>query len=561
MKYISSNQSNYNIKQLNNLSKKFNVPTYIIKHLFSLNIKTEKEIADFFNPGLSQFYNPFLLKGMQEAVNKINDAISNNKKIIIVGDYDTDGICATAVLYKYFESINVKVDYFLPNRFLDGYGLTIETAQKIIENFNPDLLITVDCGISCHKEIDYLLEHNVDVVVTDHHEVPDIKPNCICLDPKDPIQTYPFKELCGAGVALKLVHALGGLKQFLNLTNIASLATVADIVPLVNENRAIVMHGLNNQQNLPEGIKKLLTSLKITNLTSTDIAYKLAPKLNTAGRMGDATLAFKLFIEKNQNLLNQILTELENQNNARVEAGNYIFSDAINMLESVNISLVGAIVLKSETWHSGVLGIVCAKLTEKYNRPVCLLTKVDNEYKGSIRSVNGIDIYKELSSLKHLLVKFGGHAGAGGLTILEHNIVEFISKLNQNILNNYPKDIFNAVTTTKKLMFNRKDKEMKYHFKVGRGKNIIVNGDETFEDLGLKILAEYNIFPDHLFLFTFSNGEETNSASPFGPFDDYRDVAIDSKIKRRKMEVGEVMTFVYDYARDWTRKVKLVEIV
>lgn len=445
MKYISSNQSNYNIKQLNNLSKKFNVPTYIIKHLFSLNIKTEKEIADFFNPGLSQFYNPFLLKGMQEAVNKINDAISNNKKIIIVGDYDTDGICATAVLYKYFESINVKVDYFLPNRFLDGYGLTIETAQKIIENFNPDLLITVDCGISCNKEIDYLLEHNVDVVVTDHHEVPDIKPNCICLDPKDPIQTYPFKELCGAGVALKLVHALGGLKQFLNLTNIASLATVADIVPLVNENRAIVMHGLNNQQNLPEGIKKLLISLKITNLTSTDIAYKLAPKLNTAGRMGDATLAFKLFIEKNQNLLNQILTELENQNNARVEAGNYIFSDAINMLESVNISLVGAIVLKSETWHSGVLGIVCAKLTEKYNRPVCLLTKVDNEYKGSIRSVNGIDIYKELSSLKHLLVKFGGHAGAGGLTILEHNIVEFISKLNQNILNNYPKDIFNAV--------------------------------------------------------------------------------------------------------------------
>ena len=200
------------------------------------------------------------------------------------------------MLYKYFESINVKVDYFLPNRFLDGYGLTIETAQKIIENFNPDLLITVDCGISCHKEIDYLLEHNVDVVVTDHHEVPDIKPNCICLDPKDPIQTYPFKELCGAGVALKLVHALGGLKQFLNLTNIASLATVADIVPLVNENRAIVMHGLNNQQNLPEGIKKLLTSLKITNLTSTDIAYKLAPKLNTAGRMGDATLAFKLFI-------------------------------------------------------------------------------------------------------------------------------------------------------------------------------------------------------------------------------------------------------------------------
>lgn len=445
MIFLSNKQQNFNVKQLNNLSEKFNVPVHIIKHLFSLNIKTEKEISEFFNPGLSQFYNPFLLKGMQEAVNKINEAIKNNKKIVIIGDYDTDGICATAVLYKYFESIGVKVNYFLPNRFLDGYGLTLETAKKLIEQFEPDLLITVDCGISCYAEIDYLMENGVDVIVTDHHEVPDIKPNCICLDPKDPNQTYPFKELCGAGVALKLVHALGGLKEFLNLTNIACLATVADIVPLVNENRAIVLHGLSNQNSLPVGVKKLLSTLKITNLTSTDIAFKLAPKLNTAGRMGDATVAFKLFIEKNPNELIQILTELENENNARIEAGNDIFSDAIKMLNNVNISNLGAIVLKSETWHSGVLGIVCAKLTEKYNRPVCLLTKVDNEYKGSIRSINGIDIYKELNNCKNLLVKFGGHAGAGGLTILEHNIDKFITTLNNNILNNYPNSVFDAI--------------------------------------------------------------------------------------------------------------------
>ncbi len=445
MKFINTNQSNYNTKQINNLAKKFNVPSHIIKHLFSLNISTETDINNFLNPGLSQFYNPFLFVGMQEAVNKINSAINNNKRITIVGDYDTDGICATAILYKYFESKNVKVNYFLPNRFLDGYGLTIETVQKIVDLFNPELLITVDCGISCFAEIEYAKSLGIDVIVTDHHEVPEQKPDCICIDPKDPVQTYPFTDLCGAGVALKMVHALGGLKEFLKYTNIASIATVADIVPLINENRAIVKHGLMYQQELPIGVKKLLSSQKISELTSTDIAFKIAPKLNTAGRMGDATLAYKLFIEKNPNLINQILTELENQNNARVEAGNDIYNDALLMLKNTNISKIGAIVLFNETWHAGVLGIVCAKLTEKYNRPVCLLTKVDNEYKGSIRSINGIDIYAELNKCKHLLVKFGGHFGAAGLTIDNKNIEKFKNQLNTNILESYPADIFNPV--------------------------------------------------------------------------------------------------------------------
>lgn len=445
MKYANKlQQTKFNNKQIKSLSQELKLSENTIKLLFSRNIKTKEQIQDFLSSGLNSFYNPFLLSGMQEAVNKINNAINSNKRIVIVGDYDTDGICATAILYKYFENRGIKVNYFLPNRFLDGYGLTIDTVDKIINEFNPEFMITVDCGISCHKEIAYAMEQGIEVVVTDHHEIPEIIPNCVCVDPKLP-SNYPFNELCGAGVALKVVQALSGLTEALKYTNIASLATVADIVPLVSENRAIVKHGLENQANLPVGVKKLISSLKLTTLTSTDIAFKIAPKLNTAGRMGDATVAYKLFIEKNPIEIINILTSLEEQNNQRIEAGNYIFEDCINQLKDICISNLSAIVLYSDNWHAGVLGIVCAKLTEKFNRPVCLLTKVDGVYKGSVRSLNGIDIFKELSKLSNLLVKFGGHSGAAGLTIEEHNLQNFANQLNNNIAKSYTADVFDSV--------------------------------------------------------------------------------------------------------------------
>ena len=445
MKYINKlTQIKFNNKQIKSVAAELNLSENLVKLLFSRNIQTKPEIQDFLNSSLNNFYNPFLLSGMQEGVNKIKDAIQNKKRIIIVGDYDTDGICATAILYKYFESIGVKVNYFLPNRFLDGYGLTIDTVDKIINEFDPEFMITVDCGISCHKEIDYLLSKGIDVVVTDHHEIPEVIPNCVCIDPKLN-SSYPFKELCGAGVALKVVQAIAGLTEALKYTNIATLATVADIVPLVSENRAIVKHGLENQQSLPIGVQKLINNLKISNLTSTDIAFKIAPKLNTAGRMGDATVAFKLFIEKNPIEIINILTSLEEQNNQRIEAGNYIFEDCMNKLKGVCVSDLSAIVLYSDNWHSGVLGIVCAKLTERYNRPVCLLTKADNVYKGSIRSLGGIDIFKELSKVSNLLVKFGGHSGAGGLTVEGHNLDKFAEELNKNIASTYSIDAFDVV--------------------------------------------------------------------------------------------------------------------
>lgn len=437
-------KTKFNNKLIKSLSSELNISENIVKLLFSRNINTKEKIVNFLNCGINNFYNPFQLSGMATGVKQINNAIQNKKRILIVGDYDTDGICSTAILYKYFESIGIKVNYFLPNRFLDGYGLTIETVDKIVEEFNPEFIITVDCGISCEKEVEYIQSKGIEIVVTDHHEIPDTIPNCTCIDPKLP-GDYPFKELCGAGVALKVVQALAGLSEALKYTSIACLATVADIVPLVSENRAIVKHGLENQDSLPVGVKKLISNLKLKQLTSSDIAFKIAPKLNTAGRMGDATVAFKLFIEKNPIEILNILTNLEQQNNQRIEAGNAIYEDCILKLSNTCVSNLKSIVLYSDNWHAGVLGIVCAKLTEKFNRPVCLLTKVDNVYKGSIRSLPGIDIFKELSKCSHLLVKFGGHAGAGGLTVSKDNILEFANQLEQNITSSYNSQVFDVV--------------------------------------------------------------------------------------------------------------------
>lgn len=447
MKFVKRNSdSNFNNKLIAEIVKLYSISEDIVKIIISKGYKTKKDIINFLEPQNFKFYNPFLLKGMKEAVKIIKEAISLNKRITILGDYDTDGICSTAILYKYFQSVNKHVNYFLPNRFVDGYGLTIETIDKIISEFNPELLITVDCGISSYKEIEYAKSKGLQVIVTDHHEIPEIIPDCVVINPKLKDQDYPFSELCGAGVAFKLVHALAGYKFASTLTSIASFATVADIVPLVNENRAIVYQGLKTYKtNLPKGVLKLIEKFKITDMQTSDISIRVAPKINTAGRMGDANVAFKLFIEENDKEINKTINELEQLNEVRVSDGAEIYDEALKMLEKENISNLKAIVLYKDSWNGGVLGIVCAKLVEKFNKPVCLLSKVENEYKGSVRSIEKIDIYKELSNLSHLLIRFGGHSQAGGLSILEENIEEFKIQLNKNLSENIDENSFETI--------------------------------------------------------------------------------------------------------------------
>jgi len=436
MKFVKKYDIQFNMVEIDRVSKKFGLCEDIVKLLFCRGINTDDKITDFLSSGITQINNPFLLKDMDKVVNKINYYIENNKNILIMGDYDTDGISASAILYKYFESKGIKVNVFLPNRFVDGYGLTCETIDKVKSLYNPDLIITVDCGITCYTEVEYCKSLGIDIIVTDHHDIPELIPDTLIINPKLPDQLYPFKELCGAGVALKLVHALSGLEESLKYTTIATLATVADIVPLLDENRAIVKLGLMSQkEQLPKGIKKLCNTLKISlPLSSTDISFKLAPKINATGRMGDAKISFDLYVENNDKEIENLINSLLNLNDKRVEETNNIFNSACEMLEDTNVSRLGMIVLYNETWESGVLGIICSKLVERYNKPVCLLSLVDGEYKGSCRSIPGVNIFDALSSVSDLLIRFGGHNQAGGLSIEKKNLKDFRNRINEYVL-------------------------------------------------------------------------------------------------------------------------------
>lgn len=458
MEYKKKEVNIKNKEHFDQLCHEFKVSPIIMELLFARGYTTQKSIQAYLQPSISGLYNPFLLKGMNEATQIIKEHVNQNHMITILGDYDTDGICATAILEKYLQSIGARVTHFLPNRFVDGYGMTMDTIDKINKMFHPDLLITVDCGISCFAEIEYAKSFGIEVIVTDHHELPDTLPNCVIVDPKIP-SDYPFNGLCGAGVVLKLVHALGGVKECLAYTPICSLATVADIVPLVDENRIIVSDGLKKQDQLPKGVLALIKKLKLKTITSTDISMKLAPKINTAGRMGDPSIAYELFVEFDDKAINAKIKELFELNDQRVQDGNDILEECLEQLKGENGSTTHAIVLKGEHWNSGVLGIICSRLVELYHKPVFLMAKVENELKGSARSIEGIDISKLMNTLKEDFIRFGGHAQAGGFSIRPENFEKVKQDINNTISSEltldeeqvvlYDADLaLNSITTT-----------------------------------------------------------------------------------------------------------------
>ncbi len=439
---IPKNEYTVDSVKIANIAKSTGLNPKFVEILVARGINSEEAIDKFLNPKEDLFYDPFLMKGMSEAVTRINLAIENAEKIVVFGDYDADGVCAAAILSMYLSSRGLDVLVHIPNRIGEGYGLNIDTLSRIIENEMPDLILTCDCGISGANEVSFVLDLGVDVIVTDHHEISGPIPECIVVNPKQEDCNYPFNMLCGAGVALKLVEALSDRKTMLEYSDLACVATIADLVPLVDENRLIVQFGLkklNERKNL--GLKCLFESLQIDNLTSSDIAYKIAPRINAAGRMGDAYRAFELLTITDRSAVKRIVDEIENDNFRRKSICDEMYEEAVGDIAFEDVINNRAIILSHPDWEKGITGIVAARLAGDFNRPSFILVRSGDTYKGTSRSVEGINVHELLTYCKDCLIEFGGHAQAAGFSISPDKIDEFKIKVNE-FLKRYPDEYF-----------------------------------------------------------------------------------------------------------------------
>lgn len=444
MKFLKYYDAGISDAVLYGLCEKFNISPKIMKIIISRGYKTEKQIKDFLSPNYEMLNDPFKLQNMSLAVERIKHAIEQKEKILIFGDYDVDGVSATCVMIKTFEKLSYKVNYYLPNRFVDGYGLTCAVLDKIKKLYNPNLIITVDCGISSYEEVEYAKTLGIEVIVTDHHEIPQMLPNTIVLNAKIENQEYPFRELCGTGLAFKLSQAMLGNVAF-EFLPIVAIATISDIVALKDENRVLIKLGMAlMEKHLPLGLRSLfkLNKLSCQTVTSQDIAFKIAPKLNASGRMGDAKDSLNLYLENNPKRIKKLIDEIIKHNTDRQLLCNVVYDECKNILKNENLSEMRTIVLASEKWDQGILGIVCARLLDEYNRPVFLFSKIGEILKGSARSLPEVNIHALLTDMKDILETFGGHTVAAGLTLKSNKFEDFKMRVNSYVNQNINDKVF-----------------------------------------------------------------------------------------------------------------------
>ena len=447
MRFIKYFDAGIDESMVRSFCGKYNLSERVVKIIIGRGYSTDSDVEDFLHPENVKLQSPFSMKGIKEAVEKIKLAIASGKKILIFGDYDVDGISATAIMVKTLEKMGASAKYFLPNRYVDGYGLTKDVILKIKKLYSPDLIITVDCGITAVDEVEYAKSLGIDIIITDHHEIGDTLPNTIVINTKFEDQEYSFRGLCGTGVAFKLSEALTSFKEASEYLPIVAIATIADIVPLTKENRTLVRLGFKNMEKLPIGLKHMFSANKVSlkNPDATDIAFKIAPKLNASGRMGDAVDSLMLYFETNPNKTKAQIEKIIAHNTKRQNLGAKINEDCKKMLYPQDTSNMPAIILWKEDWDQGILGIECSKILEDYNRPVFLFTKEGEYLKGSARSVKDINIHNILTSVSDILEVFGGHTMAAGLTLKLKNFDEFKRRVNAYILEHINPKVFEPI--------------------------------------------------------------------------------------------------------------------
>jgi len=419
-------------KQAEALTSSIGLSPALCRVLIARGVNTVDDARDFLNPELSALHDPFLMKDMDKAVARLKEAVRSREPILIHGDFDADGVSATALLVEGLDEFGANVSYSVPDRMLEGYGLNEDRVRRAHAD-GVKLIICVDNGISSHDEIALASELGIDVIVADHHEPrgDELPPAVAVLDPKRADCTYPFRDLAGVGVAFKLYQGLTGGIRGLDLV---TLGTIADIVPLTDENRVLVRSGLEEiNARRRTGIEQLIavSGLRRTVISAHNVAFQLAPRINAAGRIATAHAGVRLFLTNSVQVASEIANELDRENTKRRGIEEEIVEQADAVLSDTFSPSQRAIVLADARWHPGVIGIAASRIARRYYRPTALIALSDGLGKGSARSIEGFDIHAALESCSDLLETFGGHQPAAGFTIKEERVEQFRDALNR----------------------------------------------------------------------------------------------------------------------------------
>ena len=416
------------------LAKETGISPVLCKLLLERGITSAAEAKRFFRPQLSELHDPFLMKDMSIAVERLNQAMGKKERILVYGDYDVDGTTAVALVYKFLQQFYSNIDYYIPDRYNEGYGVSVKGVDYAYET-GVKLIIVLDCGIKAVEEIAYAKDKGIDFIICDHHVPDDVLPPAVAiLNAKRPDATYPYEHLSGCGVGFKFMQAFAlnnGIEfhQLTPLLDLVAVSVASDIVPIMGENRVLTYHGLKQLNSNPSvGLKAIIDicGLSEKEITVGDIVFKIGPRINASGRIQNGKEAVELLIEKDFSSALEKANQINQYNEARKDLDKTMTEEANHIVDSLEgLAERRTIVIYNEAWHKGVIGIVASRLTEIYYRPAVVLTRTDNLATGSARSVSGFDVYKAIENCRDLLENFGGHTYAAGLSMKVENVEEF----------------------------------------------------------------------------------------------------------------------------------------
>ena len=442
-----------NPEVVHKLSKELSIDKTLSKLLVQRGINSFEEAKHFFRPSLENLHDPFLMKDMNLAVERIESAIANDENILVYGDYDVDGTTSVSLVSSFLKTITSNVATYIPDRYEEGYGISYQGIDFAEDN-NFTLIIALDCGIKAIEKVTYAKEKGIDFIICDHHKPGDEIPDAVAiLNPKRNDCSYPYDELCGCGVGFKLIQAIGSkrdlsIDDLISYLDLVATAIAADIVPITGENRILAYYGLQVINSRPRnGIKAIIHQLNKKELTITDVVFIIAPRINAAGRIKHGNAAVELLTEENFDAAVEFAKAINEYNADRKELDAQITKEALLQIEQ-NVEQEGfTTVVFDESWHKGVIGIVASRLIEKYYRPTLVFTKSGDKLAASARSVKGFDVYNALYECSEFIEQFGGHKYAAGLTLLPENYQKFKDKFEEVVSNSIDKELLTPEIT------------------------------------------------------------------------------------------------------------------